>query len=96
MYVGEELRAGRQPGLSWAEVHTQHIHQTRAFLGHLGAPSVRPPTLGFGSGHSLRVVRWSPTWGCRLSAQPAEILSPSHSLPLCHPLPHMHVPTCTL
>ena len=37
----------------------------------LGAPglaqSVKYPTLDFGSGHDLRVVRWTPPWPCSLS-----------------------------
>ena len=35
------------------------------------AQSVRHPTLGFGSGHDLRVVGWSPGWGSVLSGESA-------------------------
>ena len=45
------------------------------------AQSVRHPTLGFGSGHDLRVVRLSPTLDSVLNEEPAYTLS----LPLLHP-----------
>jgi len=51
---------------------------------HLGAQSIEPLTLGFGSGHDLRVVRSSPTLGSTLST---ELASDSLSLLLPLPLP---------
>ena len=33
--------------------------------------SIKHPILDFGSGHDLRVVRWSPALGSALSVEPA-------------------------
>ena len=37
--------------------------------GHLGGQSVEPPTLNFGLGHDLTVVRSSPTSGSVLGTE---------------------------
>ena len=52
------------------------------------AQSVKCPTLDFGSGHDLRVVRFTPMSGSELGMEPAEdSLSPSPSaLSLSSPL----------
>ena len=41
---------------------------------------VEPLTLGFGSGHDLGVVRWSPTTGSKLRGRLLQILSLCPSL----------------
>ena len=45
------------------------------------AQSVKCPTLDFGSGHDLVVVRSSPIWGSTLSKELLKILSPFPSAP---------------
>ena len=52
------------------------------------AYSVRDPTLGFSSGHDLRVVSLCSMLGSVLSVFGLIILSPSHSVPF--PLPPTH------
>jgi len=56
------------------------------------AQSVKRPTLGFGSGRDLRVVRWSPASGSALSRESAcDSLSPPLSLPTTHALSQINL-----
>lgn len=41
------------------------------YRGTRVAQSVKGPNLGFGSGHNLRMVRWSPTTGSVLGVETA-------------------------
>ena len=48
------------------------------------AQLVKHPPFDFGSGHDLRVMRWSPVLGSRLGVESAEdALSPSTPPPAC-------------
>ena len=46
------------------------------------AQPVEPLTLGFGSGHGLKVLGSSPAWGSALRQSLPQIFSPSSSLSL--------------
>ena len=48
-----------------------HENLKRVEVGGLGAQSVKLPTLDFGSGHNLRVMRLSPALGSTLDVEPA-------------------------
>ena len=51
------------------------------------AQSAKCPTLGFGSGHDLRVGRWSPASGSMLCVEPAKVtLSSPSALPCTYSL----------
>lgn len=59
--------------------------QEKGTLGPLGGAALGRPTLGFSSGHDVRVVRWSPVLGSGLSEESPEVsvslsLSPSPCL----------------
>jgi len=54
------------------------------------AQSLEFPTVGFGSGHDLRVVKSNPASGSELGLEPASD-SPSPSTPPPPPRVHMHV-----
>ena len=60
------------------------------------AQSVKHLTLDFGSGHDLRVVRFSPELGSRLTPRWAWSLLKILSLPLLLPLPPARVHTHSL
>lgn len=55
------------------------------------APSVKRPTLDFGSGHGLEIVRSSPMSGAVFTVESAW-----DSLPLPLPLPLVHAHACSL
>ena len=58
---------------------------------------VRRPTLDFGSGHDLRVVRLNPTWASYSAGNLLGILSPSPPAPPpAHTLTCMCACTCSL
>ena len=46
----------------------QHFHIKNYTKGHLGGVVVKHPTLGFGSGHDLRIMKSSPLSGSALSS----------------------------
>ena len=58
----------------------RHWIKKEIILGHLGAPLVKRPALGFSLGHDLTVCEFEPT--CAGSVEPAlDSLSPSLSTP---------------